>query len=202
MTDTNGDLNILPPDEKIFHEKKSRITEKQRLHLAKAREKARETTLRRKQLDLENQKKKKEDENIVLEKKEESDDDDDDEDVLPPPPVKPKKEPKTRKTKKDMSDEEKEIHRFEKFMTNMKYYEELKIQNEREKEESKKIKMSFTQDEYDDILKVLNEAEKKAEIEKQSPVVAPKAVAPQPKKINLISNHNLKSHNRSRFGSG
>ena len=114
----SDDLSILPPDADVFHKNKP-TSDKQKSHLVKAREKARETIERRKMLDQqlkEQEKKKKEKED--LEPVQEEDDEEDDE-VEIVRKIKPKKQSK----KVVLTEEEEDARRFQKFMKNMKMYE-------------------------------------------------------------------------------
>jgi len=161
------DLTVLPPDKDIFHEKRGATT-KQKEHLVKARVKAKETMERRKKADAEAQEKEKAKEvaeNVKLDVAESSSDEE--EEIVKPPPL--RKQKGSRKPAR--SEEETELHRFEKFMKNMNQFEDFKAQAIADAEEAKKIKLSIPKDEYDYIQSLLD----KDKLDRANPVVAKKA---------------------------
>jgi len=164
------DLNITPPDNAVFEKKAST---KQKEHLARARLKAKETIARRRQLDIEanlkagekdeDKEEDKEEENVIVEQESEA----------------PKKKREIKAKKVELTDEEKELKRFEKFMHNMKLYEDAKLEEAYEREEAKKIKCSFTQEEYDYLMK-------RCEDDKPTPVLPKsKSAPPKPKPLKM-----------------
>ena len=161
-------LKINPPDNAVFEKK---VSSKQKEHLARAREKAKETIERRRKLDVEANVKlgiKDEDKESPLPERPEPDDE--------PEPPKPKREPK----KKTETPEDKELRKFESFMKNMNLYEEVKMKHAEQVEEAKKIKCSFTQDEYNYLMGRLEEDDKRneANLAKANPASKPRAEAP------------------------
>jgi hypothetical protein len=154
------DLDILPPDSDVFHKSDKKTSTKQKDHLIKARAKARETIERRRQLDKEAKEKA-----IAEEKPEEIEEEVEEEVEEEEPKAKPTKKKVAKKV--ELTEEEQELRRFEKFMKNMNHYEKLKEQKRLDDEEAKKIKVSFTQEEYDELLKILDEKEGKAKQEQE-----------------------------------
>jgi len=154
------DLDILPPDSDVFHKSDKKTSTKQKDHLIKARAKARETIERRRQLDKEAKEKA-----IAEEKNEEVEEEVEEEIEEEEPKPKPTKKKVAKKV--ELTEEEQELRRFEKFMKNMNHYEKLKEQKRIDDEEAKKIKVSFTQEEYDELLKILDEKEGKAKQEQE-----------------------------------
>lgn len=171
------DLDILPPDSEVFHKnEKKPVSTKQKDHLVRAREKARETIERRRKLDRESKEKKNEDEEGMPEPP--------DGDPEPEPDPEPE-EPKKRNSKKkevQLSEEEIEARRFEKFMKNMNHFEKLKEQKRIDDIEASKIKVSFTKEEYDELLKILDEKDDKAKKEQELKDAIPTA----PKKEEVL----------------
>ncbi len=198
-----SDLNILPPDKDIFHEKKQ-TSDKQKAHLAKAREAAKATIERRRQLEaLEKAKEESKGKMVdlstdekILEKEEEERDD------TPPPQRPPRKSTK----KKEESEEDVELRRFQKFMKNMKTYEDMKELHRQEEEEKKKIKVSFQKDEYDHMIYLLEKEEREKELEKKNPAKVennkqePERVIPAQSNIRSIRGFQNAPTRRSRFG--
>ena len=162
-------LNILPPDESIFHSNKKSVSNKQKDHLIKARQKAKETMDRRKKLEEEANAREK---NVVIDVKEE---DDQEEEVIESPKAKPQSQtrPLPKKKVKELTEEEVDARRFAKFMKNMKTYEALKIEQVKQEEEAKKVKISLDQSEYQELVALIEERDKKLEqskcIEKSNP---------------------------------
>ena len=196
-----ADLNILPPDKEIFHEKRQ-ASEKQKAHLAKAREAAKATIERRRQLEaLERAKEESKGKMVdlstdekILEKEEEERDD-------TPPPPKPRKSTK----KKEESEEDAELRRFQKFMKNMKTYEEMKELHRQEEEEKKKIKVSFQKEEYDHLIYLLEKEELEKELETANPAKVekqeePARVVPAQSNVRSIRAFQVAPTRRSRFG--
>jgi len=169
----SDNLSILPPDNDVFHKTGKQTSEKQKTHLQKAREKARETIERRKMLD----KQAKEDEKPKdLEPVEEESEEE--EEVI----VKPKSRKQTKKV--ELTEEEVEARRFNKFMKQMKKFEEHKEMLMREEEEAKKIKLSLTNEEYEELVKLLDKEEelsnKKIALEQESPALPKKVEQGEP----------------------
>ena len=164
------DLDILPPDSDVFHKSEKKASTKQKDHLVRARAKARETIERRRQLDKEAKEK------AIAEEKPEEIEEEENEEIEEEP--KPQKNEKKKVVKKvELTEEEQELRRFEKFMKNMNHFEKLKEQKKIDDEEAKKIKVSFTKEEYDELLKILDEKEDKKTKEqelKDAIPVAPK----------------------------
>ena len=169
-------LKINPPDNAVFEKKAS---SKQKEHLARAREKAKETIERRRKLDVESNLKLVIKEEDKLENQEEPTAEEEKEEQEP---VKPKRETK----KKTETAEDKELRKFESFMKNMNLYEEVKIKHAEQVEEAKKVKCSFTQDEYDYIMGRLEEDDKRneANLAKANPQSQPKPEAPIRRTLN------------------
>ena len=163
------DLNITPPDNAVFEKKAST---KQKEHLARARLKAKETIARRRQLDIEANLK-------AGEKDEDKEEDNEHKQNEPEEPEPPKQKREIKAKKVELTDEEKELKRFEKFMHNMKLYEDAKLEEAYEREEAKKIKCSFTQEEYDYLMK-------RCEDDKPTPVLPKsKSAPPKPKPLKM-----------------
>ena len=173
-------LNISPPDNAVFEKKAST---KQKEHLARAREKAKETITRRRKLDVEA--------NLKLGEKEEDKEDNEHKQNEPEEPEAPKQKREFKVKKPELTDDEKELKRFEKFMHNMKLYEDAKLEAAYEAEEAKKIKCSFTKEEYDYLMK-------RCEDDKPTPVLAKSNSVPkkeQPLRRTMTSRDKI-----SRFG--
>lgn len=186
-------MDILPPDKDIFYEKKQ-ASSKQKEHLVKARIKAKETMERRKKAEelLHNPPA----ENIKVDIDNKDEESESDEEVVPtPPPLRKQKGSK----KVVRTEEETELHRFEKFMKNMNSYEELKEQHLKDLEEKKKVKLSLPQDEYDYMLQLIE----KDKLEKANPIT-PKASEGKPEQkerpVIMSLRNNRKPSARSRFG--
>jgi hypothetical protein len=159
-------LTVLPPDKEIFHEKKQ-TSEKQKAHLARAREAAKATIERRRQLEaIENAKMeleaKKKDIPEPIEEEEEKEN-------IDPQPVK--------KTKRKETEEEAEIRRFEKFCKQMALFDQMKEQDRLEKIEASKVKLSLTQEEHDHMMYLLDK-EKREQEEAAKPPPTPKKEEP------------------------
>ena len=171
------DLDILPPDSEVFHKnEKKPVSSKQKDHLVRAREKARETIERRRKLDRESKEKKNDDEEGMPEPP-----DGDPEPEPDPEPEEPKK--RNSKMKKEiLSEDELEVRRFEKFMKNMNHFEKLKEQKRLDDEEAKKIKIIFTKEEYDELLKILDEKDDRSKKEQELKDAIPMA----PKKEEVL----------------
>jgi len=141
----SDDLSILPPDKDLFLEKKP-VSQKQKLHLEKARLAAKQTIERRRALDIEAKKKLAEEE----EKEKEKEEEEEEEEIVVSKPSRKKKEVV-------LTEEEEEARRFNKFMVNMNKYEKLKEKKLKEIEEAKKIHMSFTPEQHQHIRKLLEQ---------------------------------------------
>tara|TARA_A100000171_G_C2120888_1_gene140694 strand:+ start:1172 stop:1735 length:564 start_codon:yes stop_codon:yes gene_type:complete len=184
-----SDLDILPPDEAVFHKAEKKVSSnKQKEHLIKARAKARETIERRRMLDKQAKENK-------IEEEPEIEDEEEEEEIEQP---KPKPKPKGKKV--ELTEEEQELRRFDKFMKNMNYYEQLKADKAREEEESKKIKISFSQEEYDELLKFLEEKELKEEKEQELKDAIP--VAPKREEEQVTSVHHSLRPRSFRYNRG
>ena len=197
-------LNILPPDKDIFHEKKV-PSNKQKEHLVKARAAARDTIERRRRLEKEekNREERKDDkkennidlsttEKIVEDNVEESESDDS------PPPV--RKGKKIVPRHRELTAEELEAHRFDKFMKQMNNYEKAKLQHAKDAEEAKKVKLSLNQDEYTYLQGLIEADAKREELAKQNPAEPKKVVEPVSQQA-LIRNLKFNQGGKSRFGS-
>ena len=195
------DMNILPPENNVFDKKV--LSSKQKDHLIKARAAAKATVERRRKLDAEQkeieQKPEKSEEPVEEELEEQVDDA-----CVPEQNVNLKVKNKSTPKKKVLSEEEKETHRFQKFMKNMTQWEEFKKDEEERIAESKKIKMSLTAEEYDHIdflLKRENDMIDKAEADK---LESQKPKPPPPKARVLTSqkyiNHRNSGNKLNRFG--
>jgi len=157
------DLNVLPPDKDIFHQAKKPISNKQKDHLIRAREKAKETIERRRLLE------KQEQDKLDAPPPEEASEEEEE-------PVKPKK----KSVKKPIeTDEEKQTRKFETFMRNMNAYEQMKVQHQKDLEEAKKVKVSLNPDEYEHMLYLLEKDQKEKELAQASPVEPPKKEPPK-----------------------
>ena len=180
------DLNILPPDKELFHEREKKpCSLKQKLHLEKARVAARETIERRRRLDQEAKAA------AAKEEEEESEE----EEV----PVKRKGILK-QKAEVVLTEEEEEARHYAKFMKSMNRYEKHKALKLQELEESKKIHMSFTPEQHAHIKAMLEREQEsfktKQALAKASPV-APKESEPVNPQIRRLLNKGSKV---SRFG--
>lgn len=182
------DLNILPPDKDVFHDKKP-VSNKQKEHLARARQAAKETIERRRKLEAEAKKE-------AEKEKEPEQQEEEEEEEIPEPPVVKRQPRKTTKKNTDLSEDEIDLRRFEKFMKNMKTYEDLKVQNIKDLEESKKVKVSLSQEEYDHMLALLDKENKATEIIKANPAEQKK---PDPLDKPLVRNFR-NDHNRDPYG--
>lgn len=190
----NEDLSILPPDTDVFHNKVNKTTsEKQKAHLERARAKARESIEQRKLLQRQNMGEK------ITNTLPKSDDDEEvegEEEIL-------KVKGKTKNKKVELTEEEVEARRFDKFMRQMKKYEQHKEQLKKEEEEAKKIKLSLTNEEYEELVKILDKEEelanKKKDLEQESPALPKKVEQSEP----ITSIHRAlrpKTVTRGRFG--
>ena len=143
----SDDLSILPPDKDLFHDKKP-VSQKQKLHLEKARLAAKATIERRRALDIEAKKKLALEDEVDV-----GSDAEEEEKEVPKQPksILKQKPPKTAV----LTEEEDDTRRFNKFMKNMNKYEKFKEQKLKELEEAKKIHMSFTPDQHQHIFKLL-----------------------------------------------
>tara|TARA_R110000787_G_scaffold125982_3_gene237161 strand:+ start:1462 stop:2040 length:579 start_codon:yes stop_codon:yes gene_type:complete len=186
-------MNILPPDRDIFHEAKKSVSIKQKEHLVRAREKAKQTIERRRRLEQE-EKQKELDGN-------KDDDDEEDEEEDPVPPVVKKQSKRPTKKSTDLTEEEYDARKFEKFMKNMTAYERLKVQNIKDQEEAKKVKLSLNQDEYDHMIFLLEQEQKSKELQNASPI-EPKQSEPQQEQVRRVVKNCVGSYNNqtSRFG--
>lgn len=197
-----SEMNILPPENNVFDKKF--VSNKQKEHLIKARAAAKATVERRRKLDAEQKEidKKQEEHDVPVVNEEQEDVEEESPSVEQNVQLKIKKTPTVSK-KKVMTEEEKETHRFQKFMKNMSQWETFKKEEEERIEESKKIKVSFTPEEYDHIdflLKREGEARERNEAEKlQSqkpvPVSKPRIMTSQKYTNNRIAGNKL-----NRFG--
>ena len=187
-------MNILPPDKDIFHEAKKSVSVKQKEHLVKAREKAKQTIERRRRLEQEEKQKE-------LSKDDDEEEEDDEED--PVPPVVKKQSKRITKKSNDLTEEEYDARKFEKFMKNMSAYERMKEQNIKDQEEAKKVKLSLNQDEYDHMLFLLEQEQKSKELQNASPI-EPKQSDPQQEQVRRVVRNCVGSYNNktSRFGNG
>lgn len=155
----DSDLNILPPDKDIFHEKKQ-VSNKQKEHLIKAREAAKATMERRRKAEEELKRKEEAKENVTVEESVEE------EEVEETP--KPKRKGKA-KVEREETEHERDLRKFDQFMKNMKLYEEAKVAHQKQIEEANKIKFSLTKDEYNQMMYILDQAEKKTELAAMNP---------------------------------
>jgi len=183
------DLNILPPDDQTFIKKKE-VSTRQREHLTRARQVAKQKIQAQRDRDIDNQSVKTADEeenneneenfetpltNTKLDKKFV--------DKCTPKERKPREKKTIKDDYKFRTEEEieekMELEKFSKFMKQMKKYEETKERMKQEEEDRNKIHIKYTQAEYDELLELLNVKSK----EEEKPVV--KAVNPiEDKKIN------------------
>ena len=160
-------LNILPPDKDVFHEVRKPVSDKQKSHLVKAREAAKATIERRRRLEQEEKEREQKEQEEkkgklvdlstdekILESEEEEEE------------VKPKKKVKAKKVE---TEGDTELRRFEKFMKNMKLYEQCKIDHQKALEEAQKVKVSYNKEEYDHILNLLERDSKEKELQKLNP---------------------------------
>ena len=155
-------LNILPNDNDVFDKKKS-TSEQQKSHLAKARQKAHQALQRKKEA----KKKDVQSKDTLLSDEEEKQESEEEE---MPIPVKPKKIVKPKKNQ--MSEEEAEIYRFEKFMKQMQNYEKVKELHEQEVAESKK--QEFYKNNHERIMALIEQDDKKKEIAESTPTTVEK----------------------------
>ena len=171
----NEDLSILPPDTDVFHNKVNKTTsDKQKAHLERARAKARESIEQRKLLQRQNMEEK------ITDTPSKSNDYDEEvdceEEVL-------KVKGKTKNKKVELTEEEVEARRFQKFMTQMAKFEQHKEQLKREEEEAKNIKLNLTPDEYQELVKLLDKEDelaiKKKDLEQENPALPKKVEQPE-----------------------
>jgi hypothetical protein len=198
------DLNILPPDNDTFITKKQ-TSERQKAHLKKAREIAKQRQIQTKNPEITD--------NQIVEN--ESDEEEIEEE--PPKIVKPtqkavkklpakKKTDKYRLTPEEIAERE-DLEKFEKFMKHMNKYEQVKEKMRQEEEDKKKIHVKYTQEEYDELLKVLKIQEereeqmnKPKEPEVKTPVQPSKNESQNPMLLSSQFNRNRINYRRNRFG--
>lgn len=191
-------MDILPPDNDTFSTGgRKPVSNKQKEHLARARVAAKATIERRRK--LEEDAALKEVVQVVPVDRPPSPSQDPDvgsEDEPEPPeltrqPARNSSKRVSRKTKTvELSEEEVEIRRFEKFMRNMNTYEALKVKHAEEQEEAKKVKLSISQDEYQHMLHLLEKDDlaEEAALEREANPV--KEVKPVLRRANYSSNRN------------
>lgn len=204
-------MDILPADNDTFITKKG-ISEKQKLHL----ERAREASRRKAQAKI--------NVNQVVENEEEEDLEEKEQEPPKQEPVKTKKvitKPKPKKVNKEREDEKyrlteeeiaerKDLETFEKFMKQMSKYEDLKEKIKEEEEDKKKIHIKYSQEEYDELLAMLKEQETKEETNRQElqnknikPKQKDKYRPPPITRSHALNTYLSSSHlnkNRNRFG--
>ena len=199
------DLNILPPDNDTFITKKQ-TSERQKAHLKKAREIAKQRQIQTKNPEITD--------NQIVEN--ESDDEEIEEE--PPKIVKPtqkavkklpakKKTDKYRLTPEEIAERE-DLEKFDKFMKHMNKYEQVKEKIKQEEEDKKKIHVKYTQEEYDELLKILKIQEEKEEAtnkpkepEAKTPVQPSKNESQNPMLLSSQFNRNrVNNLRRNRFG--
>jgi hypothetical protein len=198
------DLNILPPDNDTFITKKQ-TSERQKAHLKKAREIAKQRQIQTKNPEINN--------NQIVEN--ESDDEEIEEEqpkIIKPTQKAVKKLPAKKKTDKyrltpEEIAEREDLEKFEKFMKHMNKYEQVKEKMRQEEEDKKKIHVKYTQEEYDELLKVLKIQEereeqmnKPKEPEVKTPVQPSKNESQNPMLLSSQFNRNRINYRRNRFG--
>ena len=171
-------IDLLPPDDETFVKKKQ-VSEKQKNHLARARQAAIDRIQKKKDEEAQN--------NLSVKNNSEDEEEENTEEVEEEQPVK-KVEKKTNKKlpvkpakKKDayydkfkMRTEEEieekiQLEKFSKFMKMQKKYEEIKAKMQEEEEDKLKIHVKYTQDEYDELMQLLEEKKKtNPEVEKHN----------------------------------
>ena len=186
-------MNILPPDRDIFHEAKKPVSNKQKEHLVKARQSAKQTIERRRLLEQEAKQK---------EAREKEEDEPEEEEDDPDPPVVKRQVKKSSKVV-SLSEEEYDARKFEKFMKNMNNYEKLKEQHRLDAEEAKKVKISLSQDEYEHMCNLLELEQKNKQLAIANPV-EPKQREAEPDQVRRVVSHIAGRYNNqsSRFGNG
>jgi hypothetical protein len=198
------DLNILPPDNDTFITKKQ-TSERQKAHLKKAREIAKQRQIQTKNPEITD--------NQIVEN--ESDDEEIEEEqpkIIKPTQKAVKKLPAKKKTDKyrltpEEIAEREDLEKFEKFMKHMNKYEQVKEKMRQEEEDKKKIHVKYTQEEYDELLKVLKIQEereeqmnKPKEPEVKTPVQPSKNESQNPMLLSSQFNRNRINYRRNRFG--
>ena len=209
------DLNILPPDDQTFIKKKE-VSTRQREHLTRARQVAKQKIQAQRDRENQNQSVKSEDE------EENNENEENFETPLTNTKLdkkfvdkcKPKeRKPREKKTIKDEYkfrteeeiEEKIEVEKFSKFMKQMKKYEETKERMRQEEEDKNKIHIKYTQEEYDELLELLNvksKEEEKPVVSAENPVEDKKInknVIPQIDYNNYLGRF-TQGRNRTRFG--
>jgi len=197
-------IDILPPDDDTFIQKKE-ISEKQKAHLQKARESAKKRLEKKKleaELEMEN-------DNLSVK------DDDEGTEIDPEPEIKKKSvkkqavKPKKKSREEDYKfrtpeeiEEQINLDKFNKFMIQMKKYEEVKERMKQEEEDRQKIHVKYSQDEYDQLMELLEKHSVKdepVEIKKENPV-APKQINKNVQPQQQYNYLNQFTRGRTRFG--
>jgi len=198
-------IDILPPDDDTFIQKKE-ISEKQKAHLQKARESAKKR-LEKKKIEAEME---MENENLSVKDNEEEETEIDPEPEIKKKsvrkqPVKPKKKSREDDYKFRTPEEIEEqinLDKFNKFMIQMKKYEEVKERMKQEEEDRQKIHVKYTQDEYDQLMGLLEKHSVKdepVEVRKENPV-EPKQINKNVQPQQQYNYLNQFTRGRTRFG--
>ena len=203
-------LDVLPPDDETFIKKKE-VSNKQRLHLEKAREEAKKRLQKKK----EEAEREKDELSVNDEEQQENEEEQEEEEVKKvekKTKAKPKPKPRPKKSREDeyryRTDEEVEekinLEKFKKFMVQMNKYEEIKAKMKQEEEDKQKIHVKYTQEEYDELISLLEEKKNKTnpDVEKHNPVEPKKinkGVVPQ-QDYNYLTKFTTGRNNRTRFG--
>ena len=198
-------MDILPADDDTFITKK-KTSERQKKHLERAREIAKQRQIQTKNTEINN--------NQVVEDEEEEEEI---EEEHPPKIVKPtqkavkklpvkKKPDKYRLTDEEIQERE-DLEKFEKFMKHMTKYEQVKEKIRQEEEDKKKIHVKYTQEEYDELLKILKlqeeqdeQVNKPKQQEVKTPVQPNKNDIQNPHLLSSQVNRNRINYRRNRFG--
>ena len=202
---------IEPPDDDTFV-KKREVSDKQKLHLQKAREEAKKRLQRKKEEAENNVNLSVNDDNV-----EENEEVEEEEEVKKvdkkTKTTKPKVKPRPKKTREDEYryrteeeiQEKIDLEKFKKFMVQMNKYEEVKAKMKEEEEDKLKIHVKYTQDEYDELMSILEEKKKQTnpEAEKHNPVEPKKNeknVIPQLDANSYLTRFTTGRNHRTRFG--
>jgi len=206
-------IDLLPPDDETFVKKKQ-VSEKQKNHLARARQAAIDRIQKKKDEEAQN--------NLSVKKNSEDEEEENKEEVEEEQPVK-KVEKKTNKKlpvkpakKKDAYydkfkirteeeiEEKIQLEKFSKFMKMQKKYEEIKAKMKEEEEDKLKIHVKYTEDEYNELMSLLEDKKKtNPEVEKHNPVQpkqVEKNVIPQIDHNSQLARFTQGRNHRTRFG--
>jgi hypothetical protein len=200
------DLNILPPDTDTFITKKQ-TSERQKAHLKKAREIAKQRQIKPKNEEI--------NDNQSVENESADEEIEEQQPIITKPTQKAvkklpakKKTDKYRLTPEEIAERE-DLEKFEKFMKHMNKYEQVKEKMRQEEEDKKKIHIKYTQEEYDELLKILKIQEerdeeqmnKPKEPEIKTPVQPSKNESQNPMLLSSQFNRNrVNNFRRTRFG--